>query len=149
MHLRQQILERVATLVTGLATTGARVTRSRVYTLDAATELPALVVELASGGTETASVETMTAPRVFQRTCRINVIGYAKADSNLDETLDQIALEVEKALAMPVSGPWKTLTYTSTDRNMTSDGEQPVGEITLSYDAMYLARENSPDSATL
>ena len=43
-HVRKQIRDRLVTLLTGLATTGSRVYKSRVYNLAPTYELPCLLI---------------------------------------------------------------------------------------------------------
>jgi hypothetical protein len=143
-HLRRQIREAIATAVTGLATTGARVYQSRVYPLED-TNLPALLIHTQA---EDVLSVTLPAPRTLQRALRVQVIAVAKATADLDDTLDQICKEVEVALAMPAaSGPWKTLTLQTVEIELTGSTEKPVGQAAMTYEALYMAAENTPDVA--
>jgi hypothetical protein len=145
-HLRRQIREGVAAAITGLATTGANVFQSRVYPLQT-TDLPALLVHTDS---ETSEVLTIHSPRELQRRVEVRVVAVAKAAADLDDTLDQIAKEVEVALAMPVSalaGIAKEITLTAISIDMQGSAEQPVGALTMTYQADYFTAENAPDVA--
>lgn len=144
-HARQQIIERVATLVTGLATTGTNVYRTPIYPMETGS-LPAVQVRFAPGMIEQPGEQTAMAPRIFQRLCRVEVIGIARATSNIDQDLNQISLEVEKVLAMPVSGPWKDVVLDAVEWRLNGDGSQPVGEIVLTYRISYFVREDAPDT---
>jgi hypothetical protein len=145
LHLRQQIIEAIVTAVTGLDTTGAHIFRSRVSPLQR-TELPALIVRMAPA-TEDVLVDQLPAPRILDRSARIEVAGVVVTKDNFDADLNQICLEVEQALAMPIAGPWKHLTLRRTDFNLTGTAEQPTGEVSMTYEAKYLAREDAPDVA--
>lgn len=145
-HVRRQIREAIAAAVTGLATTGARVFLSRVYPLQS-TDLPALIVRAQY---EISAPTTLGLPRLYERTLRIVIDGYAKATADLDDTLDQICAEVEIALAMPVAALGdlaKTITLVGTELELTGEGDQPVGRVSLSFDVFYVTAEDAPDSA--
>jgi hypothetical protein len=146
-HRRQTILENVQTLVTGLATTGTNVFRSRLDPSEE-TDLPCLIVRFQAGQTESVQIATVMAPRHQYRTCSVEVVGYAQDDGDLDATLNQISLEVEQALAMPAaSGAWTILTLMSVEIGLTGDGETPLGKVSLMYQAEYQVREDTPDVA--
>ena len=104
-HLRRQIREAVATAISGLATTGARVFPSRVYPLETEGDLPGLLVFTLA---EASSRSTLPAPGLMQRTVRLQVVAVAEATADLDDALDQICKEVEIALAMPCAALSKT-----------------------------------------
>lgn len=146
-HLRQQCIESLTTLVTNLSTTSTRVFRSRVYPLETA-ELPGLIVRFRYGNsTERSEALSTGVPRTLQRDCGIEVLGYAQDNGDLDADLNQIALEVEKALAMPVAGPWQSLMLDGTGLDLAGAGVKPVGRVLLSYIATYFTRENTPETS--
>lgn len=145
-HLRRQIREAIATAVTGLATTAARVYQSRVYPLQNA-ELPGLLVYTES---EVSERRTAPAPGLMERRVRVVVRGVTKAVADLDDTLDQICKEVEVALAMPcaaLAGIAKSITLLATELELAGEGEKPTGQAALTYEVVYLAAENAPDVA--
>lgn len=146
-HLRRQIREAIATAVTGLATTGARVFQARTYPLERETDLPGLLVFSLA---ETSDVATLGAPRLLSRTLRVQVVAVAEGVSNLDDTLDGICKEVEIALAMPagaLSGIAKTITLVSTDIEMQGTSVRPVGQAAMTFEVVYMAAEDAPDVA--
>lgn len=144
-HLRRQIREAVATAVTGLTTTGARVFQSRVYPLQD-TELPALLIYTEG---ETSVRRTLAAPGLLERTARVVVRAVAKATADLDDTLDQICKEVEIALAMPNAtvSVVKTITLVATDIELDGSAEKPTGQAAMTYEVIYFTAENAPDVA--
>ena len=97
-HLRQSIRERIATVVTGLTTTGSNVFQSRVYPIEDS-KLPCLLVYSTS---EDSEVTEMASPRPMTRTLNVVVQGVVGATTP-DDTLDLISKEVEVALAGDVS----------------------------------------------
>ena len=143
-HLRRQIREAAATRVTGLATTSSRVFQMRVYPLQVA-ELPGLLVFT---NNETAQRLTLGAPSIMERSLELVVEGYARATSNLDDTLDGIAKEVEVAIAADygLGGLAKAATLRSTQVELV-DADQPIGMVRLTFDVTYMSRENAPDVA--
>lgn len=146
-HVRRQIREAIATAVTGLVTTGARVYQWRAYPLQTA-DLPALLVYARS---EVSTTETINAPAMQSRSLTVDVVGVAKATADLDDTLDQISKEVETALANPVaslaSGLAESLVLQSVNIDIDGSGEKPTGSITMTYQVDYSVIENAPDVA--
>lgn len=144
-HLRQQIREAIATALSGLSTTGSRVYTSRVYPVQTA-DLPCLLIYADS---ERSNALTISCPRPLERSVQFRVEAYAKATSDLDDTLDQICVEVERALAMPVSalvGIVRSITLDSTELELVS-AEKPTGRARLAYTVDYFVAEDAPDVA--
>lgn len=137
-HARRSIREAVATAVTGLTTTGSRVFQSRMRPQEA---LPALLVSTGSEEIE-GSLGT-----VLTRSLEIEIIGVAMAASDVDDTLDAIAEEVESAVqaAGTLGGlvdapPVLTRIRTDFDDSL----EQPVGQISLTYACTYFTNAGAP-----
>lgn len=143
-HLRRQIREAAAARVTGLSTTAARVYQMRIYPLQTA-ELPGLLVFT---NDETAQRLTLGAPSIMERRLELVIEGFAKATSNLDDTLDGIAKEVEVAIAgdYGLGGLVKSTTLRSTQVQMV-EADKPIGMVRLVFDVLYMARETAPDVA--
>lgn len=145
-HLRRQIREAVGTIVTGLTTTGARVFQSRDYPLQTA-DLPGLLIYTRR---ETSQPSTIHPGRVVERAVQVVIEGVAKATADLDDTLDQIAKEIEIAMA----GPPAALLALSDDATLRStdidaqNAEKPTGHIRMTYLVEYSNAENAPDVAT-
>lgn len=137
-HARQQIREAVATAVTGLATTGARVYQSRLHALRDS-NLPCLMVNTDD---EDVSEDFDTSAR----TLRIKIAGVAKASANLDDTLDQMALEVETAVknGVTVTGKVLTLELKSISVEMVDSLDKPAGLIALEFDVQYSIVTGAP-----
>lgn len=131
-HARQQIREQVATLVTGLATTGSRVHQSRMRP-DA---LPCLLVT-----TNDEEIEPGTVGNLRQRLLDLVITGYAKAGDTLDDALDTIAAEVEVALA---NGYADRAELTRIEVDFDDSLEKPVGSIALTYRITYFTAAGSP-----
>ena len=89
-HIRKQVRDAAVADLTGLATTGSNVFTARVAPLTSA-EMPGLVVMLRA---ETSQHDTQSPPTIA-RDGRLVVEGRAQGGDGLEDTLDQIAVEVE------------------------------------------------------
>ena len=134
-HVRKQIRDDVLVTLMGLTTTGSRVYPSRVHPNEAA-NLPALCVYTLN---ETSELIAMNGNQL-RRALDLVVEGYARAKSDLDDTLDIIATEVEEALAVdPTRGGVAHKTVISdTDISLSSEGDQPIGVIRMVFQVDYV-----------
>lgn len=144
-HLRQLIRSNIVTAVTGLTTTGNRVYQTRIYPLEQS-KLPGLCVYTRA---ETTEYSTISPPRRQERTLEVVVEAYASAVSNLDNTLDTIAVQVEEALAADLTrgGYAKDTKVIAFEADFDGSGEQPVGVGRLTVQVIYTNRENEVESA--
>ena len=143
-HVRKLIRDNVVSTITGLATTGANVFRSRVYANEE-TKLPCLCVYTLN---EAAERTAMNGNQIL-RELEVLVEAYAKAKADLDNTLDNIAVEVEEALAVDPTRNGNALsTYlTSTEMNFEEGGEQPVGIAKLTFVVQYVTTSTDVEQA--
>ena len=132
-HARQQIREQVATLVTGLATTGSRVHQSRMRP----DTLPCLLVT-----TNDEEIVPGTVGDLRQRMLDLVITGYAKAGDTLDDTLDTIAAEVE--VAIDSGYPKDRAELARIEVDFDDSLEKPVGSIALTYRITYFTAAGSP-----
>jgi hypothetical protein len=144
-HVRKQIRDNVVTTVTGLTTTTTKVYRSRVYPI-ASGKLPGLCVYTQS---ETVESATLTRPRTKMRSLDVVIEGYALANSNLDDTLDQISLEVEEAMVTDVTrgGKAKDTELTSVEIEQVGEGETQAGIVRMTFTVTYATLENDAEVA--
>jgi hypothetical protein len=144
-HIRQQIREKFGTTLTGLTTTGSNIYESRVYPLENAS-LPALIIYTKSETSEPIVIGTQ---RLMSRELSVVVEGYAKATSNFDDTIDTISKEVEAAIAADrtLDGLAKDTYLESTEIEFNSEGEKPLGYVSLTFLTNYYVKENAPDVA--
>jgi hypothetical protein len=145
-HLRSQIRDAITGALVGLSTTGSSVFQSRVYPLEGV-DLPALTVFTDS---ESSDITTMGAfPRRLERTLHLTVACFAQGVTGLDASLDEIARQVEAALAMPLAA----IASLGTSISLTSSGpfdmvgtaDKPVGRLPLVFEIKYSTPENAPD----
>lgn len=144
-HVRKQIRDNIVTTLTGLATTGSKIYKTRVYSL-ADGKLPGLCIYT---GSETMEASTLTRPRTKTRVLEVFVEAYASAVSNLDDALDQICVEVEEALALDVTrgGKAKDTVVTAAEIEFSGEGEKPVGVARLTVTVTYMTKENDVETA--
>lgn len=139
-HARQQIREAVASALTGLATTGARVHQSRMRPADAA-GLPCLLITTDGEQIDTDLQTHQT------RLLTITVRGLAKAASNVDDTLDAIASEVEAALNSAGTLGNKVpggVVLKEIDVDFDDALDKPAGVVVMQYQAGYYTLAGSP-----
>lgn len=144
-HVRKQIRSYFETQLTGLASTGSNVYESRIYPLVQA-KLPALIVYTT---TESSQEAAFGAQVVQHRVLTVTVEGYVRALANFDDSLDQIATEVEEAILddRTLGGLANNTVLTSTDSQYSGEGEQPVGTIVLSFEVTYRTQSGQPETA--
>ena len=140
-HVRKQLREAVATLVTSLTTTGTRVYQSRVYPLQTS-ELPCLVIT--TDGDQVDNI-TMNNPAQQQRETRVRIEAYARATATLDDTLDLICKEVEIAIAGASTSLVKGLMYNGCQIDIEAIGDQPVGKASMIFSKDLYTVSNAPD----
>ncbi len=143
-HLRQSIRERIATVVTGLTTTGSNVFQSRVYPIEDS-KLPCLLVYTTS---EDSEVTEMASPRPMTRSLNVIVQGVVGATTP-DDTLDLISKEVEVALAgdVTINSLANNSFLSSTEIEFNADGAKPIGTVMLNYVVEYRNLDNNPETA--
>lgn len=141
-HVRQQLREAIAVVVTNLTTTGVRVFQSRAYPLQE-TDLPCLLVKTES---ERIDYQTIHASTLQERDITVTIEAVARATSNLDDTLDKICKEVEIAInaASTIS---KDIRLIGTNLDTSVIGNQPVGLATMIYKMKVYTLSNAPDVA--
>lgn len=143
-HVRKQIRDALEVLLTGLATTGTRVEASRVYEVQP-DALPALNIII---GEEQISRDTMGGDQ--QRFAAVIVEGYAAGPAGLDDTLDQIAAEVEAAIGGdPKLGGLLNfpLDLTSLEPDLDGEATAKVGIVSLEFSAGYRTARTNPETS--
>lgn len=144
-HIRQQIRERVGTVLTGLTTTGSNVFETRVYPLEN-TNLPALVIYTKD---ETSEPLVISTDRVMSRELELIVEIYVKQTSNFDDEVDKICKEVEIAISADttINGLAKDCFLQSTSIEYNTEGEKPLTFASLTFLTNYYVNETRPDVA--
>lgn len=123
---RKTIRANVATLLTGLPLTGARVYPSRVAPLAEASDLPALRIYF--DGEQDSAADVHGDLREHAISFRVEIV--AQANTGMDDTLDDIAEDVRDALLAAAPATWLggvlDQTFT-TEQEIDDEATQPVG----------------------
>lgn len=144
-HVRKQIRDRIATLVTGLPTTGASVYKMRRYALDDA-KLPAICVYTMDESSSLITIGT----RTLNRTINVAVQAFAKgASTTISDTIDAICVEVEEAIAadFQLNGLAKSCVLTESQIDISVEGEKSVGNVSLIYSVDYVTTIGDVETA--
>jgi hypothetical protein len=144
-HVRQQIRDVAVTNLTGLTTTGTNVFKSRAYPLQDE-EIPGLCVYT---NTETNDEDTGKFDTFDNREMVLQVDGYDKIVAGIEDSLDDIAVEVETAImADPkFGGVAKFTDYLGFTTENSIDGEQPIGRISIIFRVTYFVNTGAPETA--
>ena len=146
-HARETIRKAVKAAVTSLTTTGAQVSTGMATVYDGA-DLPALRVMVARDADEAMEVDTLGA--VTSRILSVVIEGRVLQDSTTDgateDTLDDIAVEVETALMTDatVAGYVNYISLESTEIELDGSGETPVGIVRMVWTIIYRANSTAP-----
>lgn len=142
-HIRQEIRDDIIRQLTGLATTGDNVFASRIYPISNA-DLPGICVYTLG---EESEYRTFKNPRSIRRELTVAIEVYVKANTGYDDTIDQIALEIESALAddLTRNGYAKDTRFGSTSIEFSDEGEKPIAMMTLTVSVDYFTTEGSPE----
>lgn len=140
-HVRRQLREAVKTRLTGLFTTGARVFETRLHPWPAA-DLPGITV-----GTPREESAYAQFDGALERNVELAIEATAKAASGIDDTLDQMAKEIEIALAadLSVAGVLITLNPEGAETTYDAETDQAVGTVRLTYRARLFTPAGAPD----
>jgi len=141
-HVREQLRKAVATVVTGLTTTGTKVYTNRVYPVDV-TDCPCLVITSTGDDIE---AQTIHHPYMQMRQTRIQIEAYAEGATGFDDQIDTICAEVETAIANASSSLVKGM-YLRGTRIEFDQGEQPIGRATMVFTKDLYTESNAPQTA--
>lgn len=143
-HVRQQIREAVATALTGLTTTGARVFQSRVRPL-ADADLPCLLVMTDGEEIERIGIDSAA---ILSRSLTATIRAVVKATSSLDDTLDNCIKEIETALGgAAIAGLSKPVALIEIRIELDDSTDKPVGYAELRYRIPYFTAASAPTTA--
>jgi hypothetical protein len=146
-HERTEIREAVvAQLIAASTAAGSRVYETRLAPIRTA-ELPAISVYVDS---ETVRPDSMSsAPRELKRTAELAIEAWARADADVDDVLDALALEIETAMDSDVNLDETAFNsvLSSTEVKISMDGDRPMGVVRLVYAVVYHTdqRVDAPD----
>lgn len=144
-HIRESIRNNITTALTGLATTGSNVFQTRFYPL-AEAKLPCLAIYCKSDASE---YNTIGLPRTVMHEAEFMVEAYAKATSGIEDTLDDICVEVREALYTDLTrgGNAKDTRVVNYSFDFNSEGDQPVAVAVITVMVDYVTKENDLETA--
>lgn len=137
MHERQAIREAIVTALTNETAADDRVFKTRLAPLPRAL-LPAISVYTQDEETEPASKRT--APRELKRTVTVGIDAWCSAKEDVDDALDDLALEIEAAMDEADQGLGGTAfdcVLARTEVGFKTDGDRPMGCVHLEYEVTY------------
>jgi len=140
-HARTQI--RNAFVSALAAVPGATVYNSRVFPVYD-TALPAITVYSRD---ESIDIENGRKQQLQHRTLALSVACYAKADIDLDNSLDDLSSHVEQIVFNDptIKGMVRCLDLAESTIEVTADGEKQLGFITLTFSLKFLTEDGQPD----
>jgi len=147
MHARKAIRDAIAELMRGTAMAGSNVFPSRLFSLDES-QLPSIsVFTTDESNAETVTKLTLSQPPLVQRDLPVIIEAHAVMDEHIDDVLDTLAVEIEKAMAQQIVVGSKHIParLTSTQTTFSGDSDLQVGVVRLIYTAVYATLENTPD----
>lgn len=135
-HPRQVIRHAVVAQLLGNTAAGARVFAARRVPFQRV-ELPAVAVYVPTESVEVTS--RATAPRELDRRAQVVVEACAQGAGDVDDALDEIALQVENALHADwtLGGVASDLLLASTETDVLDDGKQLIGVVRLEFEVRY------------
>lgn len=148
MHPRKAIRDAAVQALTGLTTTGSRVYPTRVTAYDpAAAGGPGLMVYTFS---EDSQFDTVGPHRSLARSLDLAVEAIVMLNDSFDDTLDQIALEVETAFGNnpTLNGTAKDVELRRTQIAAAKDAEKQIGGMVLTFAVSYRTLGTNPETAT-
>ena len=139
-HIRKTIRENIGTALTGLSTTGSSVFESRTFPINFSA-LPALLIYTKDEEVIEFSLKT---PRTQFRQLQVIIEAHIKGTSNIDDTIDTIAEEVEEAMVTDVTrgGHAKDTRLVSTEIEF-EEATSKVGLAIFTYVIEYATVENA------
>lgn len=143
-HARTAIRKTVISLLknSALATRiGNHIYESRVHPID---NPPAILVYTPS---EQVLDYSISCPRSQTRQLTLILEAYAKENGSIDVIADSLCLEIEEILSLDhtLGGMVKDIILSSTETNLSGDGDKPIAVATLTYHIIYRTKENSPN----
>jgi len=142
-HVRKQLRDQVAVLVTGLVTYAVNVYKNRKYPVDSS-ELPCLIVQT---GDEEIELLTMDYPAQQLRREQLIITVIAETTTGLDDMLDEICKDIEVVLAgsVTVAKNFKLESTSGIEPNVV--GDKPVGVVDMRFVGEVYTLENAPFTA--
>jgi hypothetical protein len=144
VHQRQIIRQAVKTALLGATAAGTRVFESRVYAWKSS-ELPAISVYTLEDAVDPESRKS--APMELERDLSLAIEAVVKAGENVDDAMDAICEEIERAMhrddSLGGACSWSVLRTTELD--LVGNSDQVVGNARLTYQVHFVT--GAPEAA--
>lgn len=148
-HLRKQIRDKLKTVLSGLSTTTTNVFGNRKEIMSE-TELPAVIIFNDIDQVAARTIGSQVAPhtRMEQRTISYKIQALAKQNAGLDDQLDQICLEVEKAISADIflGGLTSDARLISTSHQFEESSDRPEGIAEMVWEFDTWVPNTAPDT---
>lgn len=144
LHQRQRIREAAKAALVGKTAVGDRVHETRILPWKKI-ELPAIAVYTLNEEVDPESARS--APRELERTVELAIEAFVEAGDNVDDALDALALQIERAMHADetLGGTASDSILSSSEMAVLKDGEKLAGTIGLTYSVRYFTY--APDAA--
>ena len=139
--IEQLIRETATSTLTGLTTTGSNIFASRVHNLEAI-KLPALLLYTRDLESEPL---VLGATRTIEKNLTLHVEGYVKQNTNYDDKIDDICVEVEEALFTNrlLNNLVKDTFLTESVIEYENEGETPLARVLMDFQVVYHHNEGN------
>lgn len=144
-HVRQQIRDRIATVLAGITGFSSSVYKMRRYAIDDA-KLPIIAVYTVDENSNLITIGSRTLRRVINVGVEIVAKG---ASTSIADTIDGYAVSVEEAIAndFTINGLAKSCVLTGSTIDVNVDGEKAIGTARLVFAAEYVTAINDVETA--
>lgn len=129
-HLRQQLRDKIQTLLA--AATGRTVHVNRTRQIDP-NDLPCLLIMTDN---DSATYQTLSGGN--ERVIRLTIRVFEKAFADVDDKLDELCVQVENAMRGETGVNASDIQLDSTEISLFGEGDQPIGVATINYSVMFL-----------
>ena len=142
-HARTQIRDAIFDIL-DTAISNVTIQKSRIYPIGSG-KLPAILIYTRQENLQDSS---LSKPRTQFRNLSLVIEVIAKANNDLDQTLDDLAVKIEEALSVDTSlgGLVKDTVLQTTDIQYLEDGDKPHGVMMMTYAVIYAVQETAPQT---
>ena len=142
-HARTQIRNAIFNIL-DTAINDATIIQSRIYPIGEG-KLPAILIYTRQENLQDSS---LSKPRTQFRNLSLVIEVIAKANNDLDQALDDLAVQIEEALSADTSlgGLVKDTTLQTTDIQYLDEGDKPHGVMVMTYGVTYAVHETAPQN---
>lgn len=143
LHPRQKIREAAKAALVGKTAAGAKVYETRTVPFRLV-DCPAISV-YTPGDSVDVDRSLQSSTRTLDRTLTLEIVAAVKGGGNVDDDLDAIALEIERAMHLDwtLGGTCADSILTDTETDVKKDGDQFIGFVLLEYTVFYTSE--APD----